>query len=112
MLQLDPLFVGPTRPKLIAGVPYEAIIFNGLTTSVVFMGSGNLLYIAVCLPIHAVCYLICQSEPRMFELIFLWTKTKGKNINKRIWAASSYSPAGRFRDPLPARKAKPVKGTE
>lgn len=92
MLQQDPLFVGPTRPTVILGVPYEALIAEGLITSLAFMASGSLLYLLVFVPIHAVSYLVCKAEPRAFQLILLWLATKGKNQNRAFWGASSYSP--------------------
>lgn len=97
MLQIDPLFVGVTRPTMVGGVPYEALIVNGLITSVAFMGTGSLLYLLTFVPLHAISYLLCKAEPRMFELLFLWIKTKGKCLNRGYWGSSSYSPMGEFR---------------
>lgn len=108
MLQVDPLFVGVTRPTMIAGVPYEALIVNGLITSVAFMGTGSLLYLLVFVPLHAVSYLLCKAEPRMFELLFLWVKTKGKCLNRGYWGCSCYSPMADFR-PVVAKPKKDKK---
>lgn len=101
-LTTDPLFVGPTRPTLVWGVTYEALIANGLITAIVFIAANNPLYLGVAIPIHGVCYLICATDPRAFEMLMLWSRTKGRNINRRVWRASSYSPLERFRE-------KPVK---
>lgn len=62
-LTTDTLFVGPTRPTMVGGVVFPAFIANAMVTSIVFLGANNLLYIGVCIPIHAICYLICANEP-------------------------------------------------
>lgn len=106
MLQQDPVFLGLTRPTMIAGVPYGAMIVNAMVAGMAFMGTGNFLYALIIVPLHGVSYLICQSEPRMFELLWAWLQTKGKNVNRRYWDASSYSPMGRFRDPSATKKSR------
>ena len=103
----DTLFVGCTRPTMVAGVTFPAFIANAMLTAIVFLGANNLLYIGVCIPIHAIAYLICANEPRSFELLNLWSKTKGRNLNRRIWQSSSYSPFEAFREkPLKSEKKK------
>lgn len=109
-LTTDTLFVGCTRPTLVWGVTYEAFLFNAAITSIAFLGAGNVLYFLIALPIHAVCYLICAGEPRQFELIALWSKTKGRNLNRRLWQSSSYSPLEPFREQVKGKKAE--KGTK
>jgi type IV secretion system protein VirB3 len=106
-LTTDTLFVGCTRPTLVGGVTFPAFIANAMLTAIVFLGANNLLYIGVCIPIHAIAYLICANEPRAFELLNLWSKTKGRNLNRRIWQSSSYSPLEKFREPAEKPKKKP-----
>jgi type IV secretion system protein VirB3 len=103
-LTTDTLFVGCTRPTLVWGVTYAAFIANAMVTAIIFLAVGNPLYIAVCIPLHAIAYLICANEPRSFELLYLWSITKGRNLNRRIWKSSSYSPFEPFR--MPAKKPK------
>lgn len=96
-INIDTLYVGMTRPTLVAGVTLPAFLLNVMVTGVVFIGTKNIFYIPICIPIHAIAYLICKSEPRTFELLNLWTKTKGRNMNRQFWSSSSYSPLERFR---------------
>ncbi len=103
-LTTDILFVGPTRPTMVAGVTFPAFLFNTMLSSIVFLAAGNILYLAVCIPIHAVAYLICLNEPRAFELLNLWAITKGRNLNRRLWGASSYSPFEPFRPSIKKRR--------
>lgn len=105
-LTTDTLFVGPTRPTMVGGVTYPAFIANAMITACIFLGANNIFYLFVCFPIHGVFYLICQKDPRMFELINLWSKTKGRNLNRRLWNSSSYSPLEKFREPADKNAAK------
>ncbi|MBZ2207151.1 type IV secretion system protein VirB3 [Massilia soli] len=103
MLTTDTLFVGVTRPTMVAGVTLPAFLLNTMLSSIVFLAANNILYLSVCIPIHAVAYLVCLNEPRAFELLFLWAATKGRNLNRRLWRSSSYSPLEPFRAKARAR---------
>lgn len=90
----DPLFVGVTRPAMAFGVTYSALLINGLTTVELFLLTKNLLWMLVCFPIHGIFWLVCKNDPRFFDLLFLWGRTRGPGIlgNVRFWKANSYSP--------------------
>lgn len=91
---VDPLFVGVTRPAMAMGVTYAALLVNALVTIEAFLLTRNLLWLAVCLPIHALFWLLCATEPRFFDLVLLWGRTRGPAIVGTLpfWRASSYSP--------------------
>lgn len=90
----DPLFVGVTRPPMRWGVTYSALLVNGVFTMEVFLLTKNLLTLAVALPIHGVCALLCARDARFFDLAFLWGRTRIPALlaNARFWSSSSYSP--------------------
>src|ERR1700744_3855402 len=90
----DPLFVGATRPSMRWGVTYSALLFNMVFTMEAFLLTKNLLTLLSCLPIHGVCVLLCARDPRFFDLILLWARTRLPALmgNLRLWRASSYSP--------------------
>jgi len=90
----DPLFAGITRPAMKWGVTYSALLLNGVTTMEMFLLTRNLLWLLICLPIHGMFWLLCKNEPRFFDLLFLWARTRGPGLlgNVRFWKANSYSP--------------------
>ena len=93
-LIIDPLHLALTRPAMILGVTYSAFILNAICVMEVFISTRNLLYLLLFVPIHLVCFTICQTDPRAFDLLFLWTQTKANGLifgNGRFWKASSYS---------------------
>jgi type IV secretion system protein VirB3 len=91
---LDPLFVGVTRPPMRWGVTYSALLFNTVFVMEVFLVTKNLLTLLFCAPIHGVCMLLCARDPRFFDLVLLWGRTRlpGYFSNLRLWKAGSYSP--------------------
>ncbi len=93
-LTQDPLFVGATRPAMRWGVTYSALLFNMVFTMETFLLSKNLLTLLLCLPIHGVCALLCARDPRFFDLVLLYARTRlpATFANVRFWNASSYSP--------------------
>ena len=91
----DTLFVGMTRPSMIWGVTYSAMMFNIVVTSESFIVTKNLVWLLAFLPIHGVLYLVCLYEPRFFDLLQLWGRTRLPAMlggNLRYWRANSYSP--------------------
>ena len=111
-LTADPLFVGATRPPMRWGVTYSALLVNGVFTMEVFLLTKNLLTLALALPIHGICALLCARDPRFFDLLLLWGRTRIPALlaNARFWKASTYSPltldlpgpCGQRRTPPPA----------
>ena len=93
-LVADPLFVGVTRPPMRWGVTYSALLLNGMATLETFLVTKNLLWLFIWVPIHLVCYLVCLHDPRFFDLLLLWGRTRGPGwfSNARFWKANSYSP--------------------
>src|SRR5689334_25227944 len=93
-LTADVLFVGATRPPMRWGVTYSALLVNGVFTLEVFLLTKNLLTLALALPIHGVCALLCARDARFFDLLLLWGRTRIPALlaNARFWKSSSFSP--------------------
>lgn len=91
---LDPLFVGVTRPAMALGVTYSALLLNGVMTVEMFLLTKNLLWLLIWFPVHGIFLLVCKNEPRFFDLLMLWGRTRGPGLmsNVRYWKANSYSP--------------------
>ena len=92
-LTADVLFVGATRPPMRWGVTYAALLCNLVFTMETFLVTRNLLTLLVCLPVHGVCALLCARDPRFFDLVLLWGRTRLPAVltTLRLWKASSYS---------------------
>jgi type IV secretion system protein VirB3 len=93
-LTADVLFVGATRPPMRWGVTYSALLANGVLTMEMFLVTKNLLMLAVCLPIHGICALLCARDARFFDLALLAGRTRIPALlaNARLWRSSTYSP--------------------
>jgi type IV secretion system protein VirB3 len=76
------------------GVTYAALLFNLVFTMEAFLVTKNLLTLLLSVPVHAVCALLCARDPRFFDLVLLWGRTRLPAFlgNLRVWKASSYSP--------------------
>lgn len=93
-LVADPLFVGATRPSMIWGVTYSAVMLNAMCVMELFLLTKNLLILLIAAPVHGVCMLLCSRDARFFDLALLWGRTRlpAWLTNLRLWKASSYSP--------------------
>jgi len=60
----------------------------------VFLLTKNLLTLAIALPIHSICALLCARDARFFDLLLLWGRTRIPALlaNAQLWRSSSYSP--------------------
>ncbi len=91
---VEPLFVACTRPSMYLGVPLYAFLLEFGVVTEAFVWTKSLQTLALVFPIHGVLFLICLKEPRIFELLNLWVKTKGNNSLTSFiyWQSSSRSP--------------------
>ena len=76
------------------GVTFSALLVNGVVTMNLFLFTGNLVVLLLCLPIHGLCLLLCARDVRIFDLLLLWARTglAAAVRNRARWHASSYSP--------------------
>jgi len=76
------------------GVTYAALMFNMVFTMEAFLVTRNLLALLLCLPIHGLCALLCLQDPRFFDLLLLWSRTRlpAWICGVRTWRASGYGP--------------------
>jgi type IV secretion system protein VirB3 len=91
-LTADPLFVAVTRPPMRWGVTFSALLFNLVFTMEIFLLTRNLLTLLLVVPIHGICALLCLRDPRIFDLILLWGRTRLPAYAGTYWywRASSY----------------------
>jgi type IV secretion system protein VirB3 len=90
----DVVFLGVTRPPMRFGVTYMALVFNAVFTMELFIVIKNPLVLLIALPVHGVCMLLCARDPRYFELLLLWAKTRlvAYLCSIGYWKGASYSP--------------------
>ena len=76
------------------GVTFSALLVNLVFTMETFLLTKNLLTLLIALPIHGVCALLCLRDPRFFDLVLLWGRTRlpAYATTLRFWKASSCSP--------------------
>lgn len=63
-----PVFRALTQPQMFAGVTYSFFIINGVATTEIFLMTKSFWAFAGALAIHAVGYVACLREPRIFDL--------------------------------------------
>jgi len=104
-LTADALFVAVTRPPMRWGVTFSALLFNLVFTMEVFLLTRNLLTLLLLVPIHGICVLLCLRDPRIFDLLLLWGRTRLPAYagTYRYWRASSY---GALTLDLPGRRGR------
>ena len=91
----EPLSQALTRPAMLLGAPYVAVVLNAMVTLEAFLVTRNLFTLLLCVPLHGFMYALCLYEPRIFELLALWGRTRATSWlagNQRYWQASTQGP--------------------
>ena len=91
-VERDTLFVGLTRPQMLAGVTYSLFVANVVIASELFLIFKSIWVIAAALLLHAVCMVLCLKEPRVFDLWLARVSKCPRIKNYRIWGCNSYRP--------------------
>lgn len=103
----DPLFLALTRPAMVGGVTYAALLVCGVVSLETFLVSRNLLTLGLFAPMYALAWLVCRAEPRAFELLMLAARDGLPLKLGSVWRAGSAAPLAcgypdwRGRRPLP-----------
>ena len=96
-VDIDPLFIGMTRPPMVIGVPMEffgisfiifgigMIIFTALSSKVLFV-------ICVTLPIHALGYIATEKDPHWMSVLVTKMNKCAPTRNRNYWRSNSYQP--------------------
>jgi type IV secretion system protein VirB3 len=92
LLEVDPLFVGLTRPATLYGIPYFAAVIEFMAVVIFFLAVGNPLVLLVALPIHAILYVVSATNSNFFHGISLWFKTHALCRHRSHWKMTSFSP--------------------
>ncbi|MCB0430713.1 MAG: VirB3 family type IV secretion system protein [Flavobacteriales bacterium] len=92
MIKEDILFLGLTRPAMIAGVPYDAVVGIAVCNLIVFIGFKDLKMLLLYPALHGICYLVTKHDPNTFRLLKMWFITKSRSLNRFYWKASSSGP--------------------
>ena len=91
-IQRDTLFVGATRPSMVAGVTYEALAVQAFITGIANAMTGSTATLLLFPLLHLISCMLCRKDPRQFKVLFMYFETKGRCRNKLLWKASSVSP--------------------
>ena len=91
-LARDPVFTALTRPQMFAGVTYSYFVMNGIVTAELFLIFKSLWALVFALVAHAIGYIACVKEPRIFDLWLTRVSRNPRVRNHRLWGCNSYTP--------------------
>lgn len=94
---IDPLFIGMTRPPMVMGVPME---FFGL--NFILFGAGIIFFLSlsakisffacVTLPLHAAAYIATEKDPHWMRVYLTKVSRCAPIKNRKFWKSNSYQP--------------------
>lgn len=86
-----PLHRALTRPQMFAGVTYSFFIINAALTTEAFLITRSFMALPIALVVHAIGYLVCLREPRVFDLWITKVSRCPRVRNFRRWRCNSYA---------------------
>ena len=96
-VEIDPLFLGMTRPPIAMGVPMEffglnfmlfgvgMILFTALSAKALFLACVNL-------PLHAAGYIATEKDPHWMRVWLTKASRCAPIRNRGFWKSNSYRP--------------------
>ena len=81
-----------TRPQMFAGVTSNYFIINGMVTTEIFLITRSFWAIPAAAVIHAIGYMACLREPRIFDLWITKISRCGRTRTHDLWRCNSYRP--------------------
>lgn len=96
-VDIDPLFIGMTRPPLVLGVPMEFFGINFIVFGIGFilftaLSSKILFIVAVTLPLHAIGYIATEKDPHWMGVWITKFNKCPPTRNRVHWRSNSYMP--------------------
>jgi type IV secretion system protein VirB3 len=96
-IDIDPLFLGMTRPALVKGVPMEFFGINFIIFGIGMIGFTSLsakfaFVLLVCVPLHILAYIATEREPHCMNIYLTKCMKCPPSQNKCFWKSNSYKP--------------------
>ena len=91
-LERDVVFGALTRPQMFAGVTYSFFVLNGVVTAEMFLITKSFWALLAAVVIHAIGYVACLKEPRIFDLWLTKVSRCPRVRNWAVWRCNSYRP--------------------
>ncbi|ADY68094.1 MULTISPECIES: type IV secretion system protein VirB3 [Rhizobium/Agrobacterium group] len=92
VLEEDTLFIACTRPAMIAGVTMEAMGFNIMVTTILYIVAGSIAYAFVGIVFHLIFKALVKHDHNMFRILLAWVETRGRSRNGAYWGGATLSP--------------------
>ena len=93
VVNIDPLFIGLTRPTMIFGVSFKFFFLNFFAIIFFYINAPGLKVIFLGLILHLVAYIICFKEPLFLELYLMKGAECTKCKNRSYYGGdNSYDP--------------------
>ena len=96
-VEIDPLFIGMTRPPIMLGVPMDFFFLN-----FIFFGMGMVMFLLImqkilffCLliaPLHAFGYVMTEKDPQWMRICLIKVQKCFSTQNKGVWKTNSFKP--------------------
>ncbi|OWV98844.1 type IV secretion system protein VirB3 [Rhizobium sp. R693] len=92
ILEEDTLFIACTRPAMIAGVTMEAMGFNIMLTTILYIVAGSIAYALVGVVFHLIFRALVKHDHNMFRILLACVETRGRSRNSAYWGGATLSP--------------------
>jgi type IV secretion system protein VirB3 len=92
VIEEDTLFIACTRPAMIAGVTIEAMGFNIMLTTILYIVAGSISYAFVGIVFHLIFRALVKHDHNMFRILLAWIETRGRSRNSAYWGGATLSP--------------------
>ena len=83
-LKTDALFLGLTRPALIAGVTFAYFAVEGLIAILIFIMTSNFKIFIVAIFTHVFGMMLCKKEPLAIDMLLVKLQKTPSTMNRNF----------------------------
>lgn len=87
---LTPLIVGLTRPPMLWGVPYMAVVIVISVTITAWLMSNRLAALGLCPVLYLLLFSLTASDSKFLDVLQVACRQTPRTPNRAFWGASSY----------------------
>lgn len=84
LLQTDALFLGLTRPALIAGVTFTYFSFEFFVTTLIFIMTSQFRVFIIAIVAHVIGVFLCKKEPLAIDMLLTKIQKTPSTRNKNF----------------------------
>ncbi|AYD00634.1 VirB3 family type IV secretion system protein [Neorhizobium sp. NCHU2750] len=89
---LTPVVIGLTRPPMLWGVPYIAMVIVIALTIIAWLATNRFAALGLAPVVYVILFSLCASDVKCLDVMQVACQRTPRTPNRTFWGATSYGP--------------------